>query len=189
MEIKILWRVRAESSRRPPRHRRDTCSTAWGCRFPTARTSQDGRVIADKRLSEEFSGAPDALVDFHTVDDAERPRCAFEVLCGNQISGAPRHRRDIFSVAASARWRESQPNSLVDFHAGSRAMRRSEREWPQHRKSSPTPRRNRPSRCVTRTEMEGWTTGNLGGGTSHNMGSRIRKWSRRRTPSRRCRID
>ena len=44
----ILRRVRAESSRRPPRHRRDTCSTAWGCRFPTARTSQDGRVIAEK---------------------------------------------------------------------------------------------------------------------------------------------
>ena len=27
------------------------------------------------------------------------------VLCGNQISGAPRHRRDVVSVAASARWR------------------------------------------------------------------------------------
>ena len=26
-------------------------------------------------------------------------------LCGNQISGAPRHRRDVASVAASARWR------------------------------------------------------------------------------------
>ena len=26
-------------------------------------------------------------------------------LCGNQISGAPRHRRDVLSVAASARWR------------------------------------------------------------------------------------
>ena len=28
-EIKILRRVRAESSRRPPRHRRDACSMAW----------------------------------------------------------------------------------------------------------------------------------------------------------------
>ena len=27
-------------------------------------------------------------------------------LCGNQISGAPCHRRDVVSVAASARWRE-----------------------------------------------------------------------------------
>ena len=44
----ILRRVRAESSCRPPRHRRDTCSTAWGCRFSPARTSQDGRVIAAK---------------------------------------------------------------------------------------------------------------------------------------------
>ena len=32
--------------------------------------------------------------------------------CGNQISGAPRHRRDIFSVAASARWHEvSRPST------------------------------------------------------------------------------
>ena len=29
VEIKILRRVRAESSRRPPRHRRATCSMAW----------------------------------------------------------------------------------------------------------------------------------------------------------------
>ena len=29
-----LRRVRAESSRRPPRHRRDACSTAWRCRPP-----------------------------------------------------------------------------------------------------------------------------------------------------------
>ena len=37
-------------------------------------------------------------------------------LCGNQISGAPpRHRRDVL-----------KPNSLVDFHKGSTASRRSE---------------------------------------------------------------
>ena len=42
---------------------------AWRCRFLAARPSQDGRVIAEKRLSEELSGAPDALVDFHTVCD------------------------------------------------------------------------------------------------------------------------
>ena len=41
VEIKILRRARAESSRRPPRHRRDACSMAWRC-------------------------APDTLVDFHT---------------------------------------------------------------------------------------------------------------------------
>jgi hypothetical protein len=35
--IKMLRRVRAESSRRPPRHRRDACSMAWRCRFLTAR--------------------------------------------------------------------------------------------------------------------------------------------------------
>ena len=37
VKIKILRRVRAESPRRPPRHRRDTCSMAWRCRFLTAR--------------------------------------------------------------------------------------------------------------------------------------------------------
>ena len=47
VEIKILRRVRAESSRRPPRHRRDACS-AWWCSFLTARPSQDGRVIAER---------------------------------------------------------------------------------------------------------------------------------------------
>ena len=47
-KIKILRRVRAESSRRPPRHRCDTCSMAWRCRFLAARPSQIGRVIAEK---------------------------------------------------------------------------------------------------------------------------------------------
>ena len=48
VEIKILRRVRAESPRRPPRHRRDACSMAWRCRFLAARPSQDSRVIAEK---------------------------------------------------------------------------------------------------------------------------------------------
>ena len=48
VEIKILRRVRAESSRRPPRHRRDACSMTWRCPFLTARPSQDGGVIAEK---------------------------------------------------------------------------------------------------------------------------------------------
>ena len=44
---------------------------AWRCRFLTARQSQDGRVIAEK-FSEELSGAPDALVDFHTGEKSAR---------------------------------------------------------------------------------------------------------------------
>ena len=48
VEIKILRRVRPESPRRPPRHRHDACSTAWRCRFLTARRSQHGSVIAEK---------------------------------------------------------------------------------------------------------------------------------------------
>ena len=43
-----LRRVRAESSRRPPHHRRDACSIAWRCPFLTARRSQHGRVITEK---------------------------------------------------------------------------------------------------------------------------------------------
>ena len=31
VEIKILRRIRAESARRPPRHRRDVSTTAWWC--------------------------------------------------------------------------------------------------------------------------------------------------------------
>ena len=48
VEIKILPRVRAESSRRPSRHRRDVCSIAWWCSFLTARPSQDGHAIPEK---------------------------------------------------------------------------------------------------------------------------------------------
>jgi len=48
VEIKILRRVRAESSRLPPRHRRDAYSMSWRCRFLAARPSQHGRVIAEK---------------------------------------------------------------------------------------------------------------------------------------------
>ena len=43
-----LRSVRAESSRRPPRHRRDACSIAWWCSFLTARPNRDGRAIAEK---------------------------------------------------------------------------------------------------------------------------------------------
>ena len=46
VEIKISRRRHAESGHRPPRHRRDACSTAW--RDAAARPSQDGRVIAGK---------------------------------------------------------------------------------------------------------------------------------------------
>ena len=48
VEINISLRVRAESLRRPPRHRRDACSMAWRCRFLATRPSQVGRVIAEK---------------------------------------------------------------------------------------------------------------------------------------------
>jgi hypothetical protein len=40
----ILRRVRPESPRRPPRHRRETCSMAWRCGSLTARRSQHDRT-------------------------------------------------------------------------------------------------------------------------------------------------
>ena len=43
VEIKISRRVRAASSRRPPRHLHDICSTAWRCGSLTARLSQRTR--------------------------------------------------------------------------------------------------------------------------------------------------
>ena len=47
-QIKFSRCLRAESSRRPSRHRREACSMAWRCRFLTARRSQHGSVVADK---------------------------------------------------------------------------------------------------------------------------------------------
>ena len=47
VEIKVLRRVRADSSRRPPRHRRGARSTARRRRFLAARPSQGGRAIAE----------------------------------------------------------------------------------------------------------------------------------------------
>ena len=81
VEIKIIRRVRAESSRRPPRHRCDACSMAWRCRFLAARRDQRGRVIA----------IPDTLVDFHT--DRHR-RCFLRQL--------RRHRRRASSLPSSS---------------------------------------------------------------------------------------
>ena len=54
------------------------------------------------------------------------PQCWRFVLCGNQISRPPRHRRDVVSVAASARWRgDSTPSTrrCPRGHVGSMAWR------------------------------------------------------------------
>ena len=42
---KFSRRVSATAGSWPPRHRRDACTTAWRCRFLTARRSQHGRVV------------------------------------------------------------------------------------------------------------------------------------------------
>ena len=48
---------------------------AWSL---TARFSQHGRVLADKGLREELSGAPDTPVDFHTGEENEDVVAAFD---------------------------------------------------------------------------------------------------------------
>ena len=47
VKIKILWRVRAESSRRPPRHRRDACSLD---RARTAASSPRNDLVKNCRV-------------------------------------------------------------------------------------------------------------------------------------------
>ena len=54
----------------PPRHRRDARSIAWRCRCLTARRSQHGRIVAEKGLCGELSGAPDSLFDAHRLSEA-----------------------------------------------------------------------------------------------------------------------
>jgi hypothetical protein len=78
VEIKILRRVR------------DACSTAWRCRFFTARPNQDGRVIAEKCLSEELSGAPHSLVDFHTGHPNPGPAAPLVDAPPRDVSAGPR---------------------------------------------------------------------------------------------------
>ena len=72
VEIKVLRRVRAESSRRPARHRRDTCSMAWVMSVPHRST-------------------PDALVDFHTGGRAAQKKGDRLVRPHREISRAAVH--------------------------------------------------------------------------------------------------
>ena len=85
MEIKILRRVRAESSRRPPRHRRDACSMAWRCRFVSARRSRHGRVIAEKRLNEELSVHPTLLISTQVLRTAPQFKRATLIVIAHRI--------------------------------------------------------------------------------------------------------
>ena len=86
VKIKSLRRVRAESSRRPSRHRRDASSIAWRCR------------------------SPDSLADFHT---GHHIRCASRTPTRTGTSTASTCRatrryvrRRLFSLG-SRRWRGS----------------------------------------------------------------------------------
>ena len=54
----------------------------------------------------------------HAVPGAGLRRAGRIKLCGTQISGAPRHRRDVGPVTASARWRGRPRRSTQYFHTG-----------------------------------------------------------------------
>ena len=137
----ISRRVRADSSRQPPRHRRAACSMAWRCWFITAGRDQHGSIIAKKDLvkncrvhpthwlvSTQLMTAKASALRFsrtHRTTSGQRgpsrrrlrpPRHRAEIvppssLCGYQISGAPRHRRDVVPITASARWHKGSRRS------------------------------------------------------------------------------
>ena len=82
------------------------------------------RAGSNQACFETFgSGARDALsIDYsgRTVDGVWTPKQVFSNsttgswwLCGNQISDAPRHRRDVVLVTASARWRGGSQGNLT----------------------------------------------------------------------------
>ena len=58
---------RAESSRRPPRHRRDACSMAWQCRFLTARRSQRGTSSPRNDLVKNYRAPAHWLISTGTA--------------------------------------------------------------------------------------------------------------------------
>ena len=70
-----LPRVRPESPRRPPRHRRDACSMAWRCRFLTSRRNQRGNVNVTSSPRNDLVKnyrAPDTLVGLRTGAEEKR---------------------------------------------------------------------------------------------------------------------
>jgi len=68
-----LRRVRAESSRRPPRHRCDACSMAWRCRFLTA-ISQDALVDFHTAVGESTEHSSNASSSSSSMGTAQLPR-------------------------------------------------------------------------------------------------------------------
>ena len=68
-----LRRVRAESSRRPPRHRCDACSMAWRCRFLTA-ISQDALVDFHTAVGESTEQSSKASSSSSSMGTAQLPR-------------------------------------------------------------------------------------------------------------------
>ena len=73
VEIKILRRVRAESSRRPPRHRRAACSMTWRCRFLIARRVDFHTGRSTARASGITTGAARGSKRFCSCTTCARP--------------------------------------------------------------------------------------------------------------------
>jgi hypothetical protein len=97
VEIKILRRVRAESSRRPLRHRRDACvdlhaidATPASTFTPSTRHLLDGVAMPVPRRSTEpgrqrHRRAPDTLVDFHTGVDVAQTERDFDIFAAQEL--------------------------------------------------------------------------------------------------------
>ena len=100
---------------------------AWRCCFLTTRRSQHGRIITEKRVSEELSGAPDAPVDFHTAVDGSISSC--------ETIASPMNVLQTMTLSVRVRSRSTQgvrnsqrnsplSNVASDFSARSREMPR-----------------------------------------------------------------
>ena len=76
-----------------------------------SRCAQSARF---KAACEIFSKRSSTTNAFATAVRAARAQAGVSDLCGNQISEAPRHRRDVVPV--------TRPNSLVDFHTVSNVI-------------------------------------------------------------------
>ena len=88
---------------------------------------QDGAEV--HRMAKHLEPEHLSYLPFHFLL-ASAGHAGWSLPVWNQISGAPRHRRDVVSVAASARWR--------DFHTGSRTWRTSAYKRGTASSSSPT---------------------------------------------------
>ena len=108
---------------------RDVAASKATASAPRAQKGFEPKLLSDGRLHHDFCSAePTGWVSLD-LEVPLRELAAYRIgsdLCGNQMSGASRHRRDAASVAASARWRGDSTPSTRRFRrdrVGSMAWR------------------------------------------------------------------